>query len=596
MIGSDLLTAAQTAQLIGISKASILNWERHEYLTKQDGGYRKSEVLSLLEKIQSGEIDRLNRRANKKKTAGTISPAAEYRVLCDAVSKIELDGPELMFLLSLKQFIDSGQVSTAEPIVLLDFNPNNYGSKVVFSHLRERFMQLELTLSPGFTAAASAMMRIDLPKLPPSETDIAGIIYQAVRQRGDRSVSGSFYTPADISASMIASAMRGLKTDNPLFVDPCCGTGQFMLSFIAAGGSPERTYGMDSDSTAAFMAASNILLECPDIDFQPKVFACDSLLQPPEGFPSAFDITATNPPWGACNSAKRAELEKRFPMIKSGESFSYFISRAFELSSIGGMVSLVLPESITNVRMHKDVRELILDRSRITKVRKLGKIFKGVYTPVITLEMLTSPDNPRPADSSLAFNININSNDIKIIDKIYSVPHFTLSGRAEWALGIVTGDNKKYVSIENRPGFEPLIRGGDIGPGTIRPASHFIKFEPDIFQQTAPEWKYRSAEKLVYKFISKKLVFALDRQGTLTLNSANILLPGPGCLPAPLLMQLLNSDIYNFLYVKKFNSVKVLRSNLEELPLPLGVPSEERLTGLFGLTEAEIQYIKNLQL
>jgi len=33
-------------------------------------------------------------------------------------------------------------------------------------------------------------------------------------------------------------------------------------------------------------------------------------------------------------------------------------------------------------------------------------------------------------------------------------------------------------------------------------------------------------------------------------------------------MAILNSDLMNFIYMKKFNSLKVLRSNIETLPFP----------------------------
>jgi predicted RNA methylase len=593
-MNSKLLNEAQTAELLGISKTSVKNWERHGYLIKSDGGFFKEEVYSLLAGIQNGDIPRLNRRANKKQAQGTILPPVEFRELFVEVSKINIGIPELMFLITLKQFIQEGLADEISPSILFNFNPENYKTKPAFNHLKNRFEELNDVRDPAFIKAALTILNLNIPRLKPSDTDLAGIIYQALKLRGDRSVSGSFYTPVNISDAMIRSAIEKLKINNLLFIDPCCGTGQFMLSFIAAGGAPENAYGIDADITAAFIAASNIIIECPDLKIKPKVFTCDSLLETPVELPKRFDLLATNPPWGACTSGKRAVLEKSFPEIKSGESFSYFISRSTELTDKGSIISMVLPESITNVRIHEDVRNLILRCGRITEIQRPGKIFKGVYTPVITMEIIREEQSSEPSPD-LIFNININTIDSRIIDKIYSAPHSTLKVGADWALGIVTGDNKRFVQDAPAPGLEPIIRGGDINPGIINPPSHYIKFEPARFQQTASEWKYRAEEKLIYRFISRRLIFALDRQKQLTLNSANILLPGPGSFSAELIMKLFNSDIYNYIFMKKFNSVKVLRSHLEELPLPEKLPTAGfiKLEEIFSLTEAEIIHIKN---
>jgi len=97
---------------------------------------------------------------------------------------------------------------------------------------------------------------------------------------------------------------------------------------------------------------------------------------------------------------------------------------------------------------------------------------------------------------------------------------------------------------------------------------------PERFQQTAPERKYRAPEKLIYRFISKYLVVAYDDRGSLTLNSANILITRMEGYPAKAVLALFNSTLYQYLFQKKFSSIKVLRGHLEQLPLPLWRRSE----------------------
>ena len=80
--------------------------------------------------------------------------------------------------------------------------------------------------------------------------------------------------------------------------------------------------------------------------------------------------------------------------------------------------------------------------------------------------------------------------------------------------------------------------------------------------------KYRVREKLVYRFISKNLVFAYDDKQSLTLNSANILIPKMKDYPIKVIAAFFNSSLYQFVFQKKFSTIKVLRSHLEQLPLP----------------------------
>ena len=73
----------------------------------------------------------------------------------------------------------------------------------------------------------------------------------------------------------------------------------------------------------------------------------------------------------------------------------------------------------------------------------------------------------------------------------------------------------------------------------------------------------------MYKFISNKLVFAYDNKKTLSLNSCNILIPKIKGYNIKYILAVLNSRISQFLFEKKYNSIKVLRSHIESIPIPV---------------------------
>ncbi len=155
------------------------------------------------------------------------------------------------------------------------------------------------------------------------------------------------------------------------------------------------------------------------------------------------------------------------------------------------------------------------------------------------------------------------------MDKMFSVRHRTLAGHAEWALGIVTGDNGRCVLDAPCAGSEPVLRGRDVFKFVPRAARRHIVFRPEAFQQVAPERFFRAPEKLIYRFVSDRLVFAYDNRGMLTLNSANILIPRLPDLPLKAALAFLNSRVFQYIFSKRFQTRKILRGDLETLPFPL---------------------------
>ena len=80
---------------------------------------------------------------------------------------------------------------------------------------------------------------------------------------------------------------------------------------------------------------------------------------------------------------------------------------------------------------------------------------------------------------------------------------------------------------------------------------------------------YRAKEKLLYRFISEVPVFTYDNQQTLSLNSCNIVIPEIDGLEMKYILAILNSSVAAFFISKKFNSVKLLRSHIEQMPIPV---------------------------
>ena len=135
-------------------------------------------------------------------------------------------------------------------------------------------------------------------------------------------------------------------------------------------------------------------------------------------------------------------------------------------------------------------------------------------------------------------------------------------------LGIVTGNNKRFVRETMASGYIPVFRGCDISKDSLATPSAFIPDNLSLYQQVAPCNLYTAKDKLIYRFISSNLVFFHDTEQRFILNSANMLLLDDGFpITSQVLTRFLNTKIINWLFRSIFETHKVLRSDLECLPI-----------------------------
>jgi hypothetical protein len=355
-------------------------------------------------------------------------------------------------------------------------------------------------------------------------------------------------------------------------------------------------YGIDLDPIAVRLCRINLICKFPNKIFEPKIYCADTLsdfsakilFEMPDRIDTKiptndFDLVMTNPPWGGhLNPQTKNILTKQFPQLISGETFSCFLVQASQFAKHGGYVSFLLPEAILNIKVHDDIRQFLCKNTQILNIVNLGRIFSGVFTSVIRLDCCNKQPKQKQNEKQV-FAIHQTNKDRCILDKIDSSPKTTLKNHAQFALGIVTGNNEQHVLSLQNQGSEPIFRGKDVEPFVLKPSKEYIVFTPEQFQQVAKENFYRAKEKLIYRFISKDIVFAYDNKKRLTLNSANILIPDIPDYPIKALVAVLNSEVMRFVYRKRFNTIKVLRGNLEDLPIP--VLSDHEKNELVTLTD-----------
>lgn len=592
-----LLNLQNTASLLDISPATVRNWVKCGYLKTSSDNIKNlfylSEVENIKLNIANGYLSKLNKRANKSSAGRTFIPEEylqdkrEYEDLNRVVNFIQqkdINVSLALFLLSLN-LLEQEKLLTSVNIENIQYIKNlSIPKEQIKNELESWLLSIEkITIEKEY----EYLLHCPLPK----HRDILGFIYQSLLLEGKKSQNGSYYTPSQIVDEIV---YEYVKKDSKA-LDPCCGTGQFLLAFASVVEDPNNIYGVDIDEIAVRIARINLLIEYKDKNFAPNIVCKNTLFDIGvydlfnlnDKNIKDFDVIATNPPWGIHFTKQDLDrLKVIYPQITSFESFSYFLKKGYELLKSGGILSFILPESLLNVKTHKDIREYILNSSKIKKIVYLDRIFKNVFTPVIRLDFeknvidnaiviiqkgnqnYTVRQKKWKNNQNYIFDIHTNSFDSAVIDKIYNTPHTTLENQADWALGIVTGSNSKYISVSPKEGYEEIYKGKDIEKFILKKPSSYIQFSPEKFQQVAPMEKYRAKEKLIYRFISKNLVFAYDNKQYLTLNSANIVIPKIPDYPIKVISALFNSSLYQFIFQKKFASIKVLRNHIDHLPLP----------------------------
>lgn len=597
---SSFYRISDLCDIFSVSNATIKNWIKLKKITPdividEELCFSKQYIKKQLKKFEAQSSAILKSRRNKTFVKGSFF----YKDYISENSRNLKIVQELLDFISEKKFvlsIDEIKYLLADCAIQMysNFAENNINN--LQTHLQSApnhedncFYQL---LDDLITDKNEAKLFIkNNPELfchkfvyEPNE-DVLGLLYLSLSDLADRKARGAYFTPTKI----VKKVINNIKFFSGDILDPCCGSGNFLLQ-LPADIQLENIHGSDIDSTSILLTRINMALkfQTKDIDLLRKNFTVSDFLNVQNT--NSYKYIIGNPPWGyKFSKAEIKNLSKIYQCAngKNVESYDVFVEKSLLHLEQYGILSFVLPEAILNVKNHRQIREYILNNASFSYLEYLGNMFDKVQCPSIILQLKKENQafptcrmrvktskrdfiiKTKRKVTEEVFNLDLHDKEYLIFDKIMNLPNCVyLKDNGIFALGIVTGDNKNLLSKVQMENFEPIIKGSDISKFKIREATNFIKFEPENYQQVAPVEYYRTPEKLFYKFISNKLIFAYDNQQTLSLNSCNILIPTFGDLDIKYIMAVLNSSVSQFIFQKKFNSIKVLRSHLENIPIP----------------------------
>jgi type I restriction-modification system DNA methylase subunit len=568
----DTLVRKETlGERLGVSLATVNNWIKTQVIPSPDvqDFYSKSSYNKIIFKLKN-DAARLNARANRSMQKKNemcylgITDKNRKKLLNELVEKFK----------SSNLTIDEGVLSLSFALLcsnnLIDINWK-IGNQTKIDTLLSSW--IEKSSKPEIIRQLYSRYEIHN-----FNDDILGAFYQSIQSISQKSKIGSYYTPSELLREITVNPDKTV-------LDPCCGSGGILLNVLSKTHDQSKIYARDVDETALKICFINLVLFFDDINMAANILkqniTCNDIT---DNIDEQFDFIITNPPWGSKFSKKEKDnFITSYPELQTTEIFSISLYNSVKKLKQEGELFFFLPHSFLNVAAHKNIRNFIFNKDNKIFIKLLGNSFRGVLSENILINICKSSNesditiqNKSGENCRLPFKNIVppyyivsatgNDQDTFLLEKIYNAEHTNLKNDTIFALGIVTGNNKKYLLDKKSEKAEPVYRGKDIEKYKFLKPEYFIEFKPELYQQTAPT-EYYCQKKIAYRFICDKLVCVLDKDNALLLNSANLFISKN--YPMETIISFFNSDIYTFIYRKKYHSKKILKSHLQNLPLPI---------------------------
>lgn len=482
---------------------------------------------------------------------------------------------------TIRNWLKTGYLTSAGRGQITEASLSHFQEQVVGTEkLNQRANKSSKDTHDHAVLTASFINRI---KSDNSMLNCLGDEYESCLSNSYRNKEGIYYTPAHVVCDLLSIPQENIE--NATFCDPCCGSGNFIIRALEIGFKPENVYGFDVDPVAVEITKARIRQFC-GYDSS-NIQANDFLSVASNGMAQNFDYIYTNPPWGKKLTKEEKELfGARFRAGSSVDTCSLFFFACLACLSRGGTLGLLLPESFFNISTFEHARLKALSLN-VNRMVDYDKAFKGLLTKAQAIILTNKPreqhdfvkcekagdSTQRSVRSFLSnpkaiLNLHCDHESAVTLDYLFSMPHIRLTEQASWGLGIVTGNNEKFVVSAEKDGYIPVFKGSDISQNKLKKPSSYIPSNLSQYQQVAPLALYQAKEKLIYKFISSRLCFYCDTEQRFVLNSANVLIPAAGFpVSTKTLGELLSSDFMNWIFSSIFNTHKILRGDLEALPI-----------------------------
>ncbi len=445
-------------------------------------------------------------------------------------------------------------------------------------------------------------------------TEMLGYAYEnALVTSKLRRERGIFYTPRLITNQVLGMLpIESIPQDERVILDPCCGSGSFLLAGFDRLGAllpnawssakrhqhlRARLIGNDIDEFAIEVAALSLVVTDPENRNGWQLRHQDALALARADLRSRPTVIVTNPPF----KELKAEGTRR-------ELASEILIRCIDLLAPGGLLGVVLPQSILDSRAGREGRRIFLETCDLIAIDALpGGLFQsaaetavlmarkrsaGARAPStpITVRELRAKDLPKfKSSGTYTATYSINPDDWAsdpdhsfLISPFASIwdalarNHPRLEKTAKVRSGIqLKPDDDSSVSTKKRAGDVPFIDRPDVlrpfalltairGTKWLRHGPHLHRArDTEIFEHPKillnSNRKPGNAWRLIAAPAPAGLYFSENFHAVVPREQAS----------TEVILAVLNSPVANAWFDAHCRKRKVVQSILEELPFPV---------------------------
>jgi predicted RNA methylase len=256
--------------------------------------------------------------------------------------------------------------------------------------------------------------------------------------------NGIFYTDIELSQKIIE--FLSIPSDT-VIMDPCCGTGSFVLAAKEMGFS--SVYGADIDKKAIELSKKEYGIE--------SLKVIDTLANSGDAILKQFklkepvDFVIGNPPYAPMSTDIVIDttdyLFLRNVKDSGSNLFVAALYRAFELTKTKGIISYIIPKNLLHVASYGLLRRTILNEKKIISIVDIGIYFKNVRGEQIILTLQNSFEK----DNNIEFYKYENNEFVKKLEvpqKFYSDEILMFDSKEDFNIyQTLEGTYKKFSDI-----------------------------------------------------------------------------------------------------------------------------------------------------
>ena len=448
-------------------------------------------------------------------------------------------------------------------------------------------------------------------------TEMLGYAYEnALVTAHLRRQQGIYYTPRIVTNDILGRLpIESIDREDRFVLDPCCGSGSFLLAgfdrlnrLLPPEWSPAKRHqylrtrlaGSDIDDFAIEVASLSLVVTDPENRNGWQVQHRDVLETNRADFRTRPTIILTNPPFKEVKKhGTRREL--------AGD----ILIRVVQLLAPGGLVGVVLPQSILDSRAGMQCRRELLQSCDIIEIDTLpGGLFQSAAETAVIMARKREPRTasvkaPRapvtvrelrakdlPKFKSLntytaTYSVDpldwVNDPEARFIVSPFvdlwhrlESRHGRLADVAAVRSGIqVKSNDVDSVSAQRRPGDVPFIDRPDV----LRPFALLTAVLQTKWLRYGPQLR-RACDESIFK--GKKIVINSNRKpgsvwrliaapaptGLYFSENFHAVIPVPGAASTEEVLAVLNSPVANAWFDAHCKKRKVVQRTLEELPFP----------------------------